>query len=190
MNAVRFTVIGEAEPQGSAKGFAVPVKDRAGRRLIDPRTGLPKMRVVITSDNPKLKAWRTTVARAVQAALGGVVMEFSGGFSVEATFLVKPPQHIPADRGGLPIVRDDLDKLVRGLLDAITGILWRDDGQVVDLVARKRYAPAGTLPRVDVTITPIAVGLPLFSDTETRGIHVGHADLRPRRSATAAAGLW
>ena len=34
----------------------------------------------------------------------------------------------------------DLDKLIRGVLDAMTGIVFADDSQVVGLVATKRYA--------------------------------------------------
>jgi Holliday junction resolvase RusA-like endonuclease len=44
----------------------------------------------------------------------------------------------------------DLDKLIRAILDALTGVVWRDDGQVVDIVASKVYADT---PGVDVVIT-------------------------------------
>jgi Holliday junction resolvase RusA-like endonuclease len=40
-----------------------------------------------------------------------------------------------------PCVRPDVDKLVRALLDALTGIAYHDDGQVVALSVRKIYAP-------------------------------------------------
>ena len=33
----------------------------------------------------------------------------------------------------------DLGKLARAVLDALTGIVWVDDDQVVDLVCRKRW---------------------------------------------------
>jgi Holliday junction resolvase RusA-like endonuclease len=44
----------------------------------------------------------------------------------------------------------DLDKLVRAILDSLTGVVWRDDAQVVDIVARKVYAET---PGVDIAIT-------------------------------------
>ena len=34
----------------------------------------------------------------------------------------------------------DVDKLVRALLDSMTGIVYNDDSQVVDVTASKRYA--------------------------------------------------
>ena len=35
--------------------------------------------------------------------------------------------------------RPDIDKLARAVLDALTGIVWVDDDQVVELVCRKRW---------------------------------------------------
>jgi Holliday junction resolvase RusA-like endonuclease len=186
MNPIRFTIIGDPEPQGSARGFVTFLKDDAGKLRWHPKTRLPLARAVITSDNPQLKVWRATVARAAQLALGDVAMEFTGGVGIEAMFHIAAPQHMPRDRGGLPIVRPDLDKLARGLLDGLTGVVWHDDEQVVDLVVRKRYAPHGELPRVDVTITPIDIGLPLFPDAE----RISHAAARRasgRRIERAAA---
>lgn len=40
-----------------------------------------------------------------------------------------------------PCVRPDVDKLCRALLDALTGVAYHDDGQVVALSVRKIYAP-------------------------------------------------
>ena len=39
-----------------------------------------------------------------------------------------------------PCVRPDVDKLCRALLDALTGIAYHDDGQVIALSVRKIYA--------------------------------------------------
>jgi Holliday junction resolvase RusA-like endonuclease len=38
--------------------------------------------------------------------------------------------------------RPDLDKLIRAILDGITGILIEDDSQVVNITATKQYAQA------------------------------------------------
>lgn len=35
--------------------------------------------------------------------------------------------------------RNDVDKLARAVLDALTGVCWRDDGQVVSLHVQKRW---------------------------------------------------
>lgn len=39
-----------------------------------------------------------------------------------------------------PTVYPDLDKLVRAICDALTGTAYADDSQVVEILARKRYA--------------------------------------------------
>ncbi|HXF73588.1 MAG TPA: RusA family crossover junction endodeoxyribonuclease, partial [Actinomycetota bacterium] len=66
---------------------------------------------------------------------------------VEATFYLRRPK-----RGApiYPVRRPDLDKLTRGLLDALTAAsVFGDDAQVVDLIVRKRYAAE---PRVEVSV--------------------------------------
>jgi Holliday junction resolvase RusA-like endonuclease len=39
-----------------------------------------------------------------------------------------------------PIVPPDLDKLIRGVGDALTGVLYDDDSQVIRCLAWKTYA--------------------------------------------------
>lgn len=45
-----------------------------------------------------------------------------------------------ADRA-LPVVPPDLDKLLRGVGDGVgqSGIIWGDDSQIVEIIARKFY---------------------------------------------------
>lgn len=52
-----------------------------------------------------------------------------------------------------PATRPDVDKMVRHTLDALTGVIYADDGQVVDLLASKRYVEHGEEPRQEVEIT-------------------------------------
>ena len=48
-----------------------------------------------------------------------------------------------------PIVRPDVDNYTKGILDALNGIAYKDDSQIVDLIARKYYSDN---PRVEITI--------------------------------------
>lgn len=48
-----------------------------------------------------------------------------------------------------PTVKPDLDNLAKGIKDALTGMIWRDDAQVVSLTVRKFYAVD---PRAEITI--------------------------------------
>lgn len=68
------------------------------------------------------------------------------GVRIEVTYELAAPKRC---RRTTPCVRPDVDKLARALLDALTGIAYEDDGQVVELLVRKVYGPA-TLARVTV----------------------------------------
>jgi Holliday junction resolvase RusA-like endonuclease len=50
-----------------------------------------------------------------------------------------------------PITRPDLGNLSKGLLDALQGIVYRDDAQIVELLERKRFA-GSTGPGVAITV--------------------------------------
>lgn len=47
-----------------------------------------------------------------------------------------------------PTSRPDLDNIVKAIKDGANGVTWKDDSQVVDVIASKRYG----LPRVEVEI--------------------------------------
>lgn len=48
-----------------------------------------------------------------------------------------------------PTVKPDLDNLVKAVLDAINGIVFIDDKQIVDLIVKKRYSDK---PRINVAV--------------------------------------
>ena len=51
--------------------------------------------------------------------------------------------------------KPDLDKLVRSVKDGLTRVAWKDDSQVIDVKAMKRYADEGTAPHAVITIQPV-----------------------------------
>ncbi|KKL13006.1 hypothetical protein LCGC14_2530040, partial [marine sediment metagenome] len=62
-----------------------------------------------------------------------------GAVSVELLFLLPRPKTV---KRKYPTSRfsGDGDKLVRAIFDSMTGIVYKDDSQVVDHIAKKRYA--------------------------------------------------
>lgn len=48
-----------------------------------------------------------------------------------------------------PTTKPDADNYAKGPIDALKGIIWNDDGQVVDLLARKFYS---SNPRIEITV--------------------------------------
>lgn len=53
-----------------------------------------------------------------------------------------------------PITKPDADNYLKGVKDALKGVMWVDDSQVVDAYARKRYS---FRPRIEVKIRQIGV---------------------------------
>jgi len=85
----------------------------------------------MTHNNPHLKAWRQAVGWAAKAACPGGEPTDAEVF-VTLHFAVRPRR-----QGDAP----DLDKLVRAVLDALSGIVYRDDKQVVVIHAERVLLP-------------------------------------------------
>ena len=129
---VEFAVPGKPEPQGSIRQFDLPPKCPACHR---------GRRTILTSDNAALREWRITVGKVAQRAMKGKV-PIRGAVELELVFFMEPPKTMPKDRIH-PSVRPDRDKLERGVMDALSGIVYIDDAQVVDGSVRKRYPLPG-----------------------------------------------
>lgn len=115
-----FVIDGIPVQQGSKTAFVV-----AGK-------------AVMTDQNAKtLKPWRAHVAKSARQAYGGPRIE--GDVQLVLEFRMPRGKTVKRPR---PSVTPDLDKLVRAFLDGLTDALtvWRDDAQVVTLLATKVYA--------------------------------------------------
>lgn len=143
---VVFTVTGIAQPKGSTKAF-VP-KSWAAAAMAQGRAP----RAIVTADNTKSKGWQQLVAEQAQTVAGEL---FEGPVALAVTFWLPRPQSLPK-RVTHHTKKPDLDKLARALKDALKGVLYRDDAQVVDLNARKRYAEHGCAPCAFVTVEDAA----------------------------------
>jgi len=149
---LRFVVVGLAQTKGSARAFVV--KPKGGGRS----------RAIVTNDNPKAKGWQQTIANCAALELQrthnhGLV--FDGAVELDVTFyLARPKKFLTKKFAALDVphlTRPDADKALRLVSDALTKIVWRDDAQVTDLHARKRYAAAGEFPRVEIVVREAAV---------------------------------
>ena len=125
---LEMDVKGVPTPQGSTKSFV--------------RGGKP----IITTDNKGLKAWRDLVAFTAQDADPEYVD--NGPVRVSLFFRMPKPKAEPKTKRTWPDRRPDLDKLIRAILDALTGIAFRDDGQVVGIHAEEDWGEPGV--RIEV----------------------------------------
>ena len=51
-----------------------------------------------------------------------------------------------------PTAKPDVSNYAKGIEDALIGIVLHDDAQIVDLIAKKRYATIGTLPYLVISV--------------------------------------
>lgn len=132
---ITFKVWGIPQPQGSMRAFA-----RKGG-------GFP----IVTSDNPKLKNWRSSVILAAADAFHGT--PYPGAVTLGAMFYLPRPK-VLGTKIAHHVKRPDLDKLARAIGDALTNVLYVDDCQITSLVVGKFYADPGDDPHVVIVVSP------------------------------------
>ncbi len=113
-------------------------------------------RAMITSDNTKLQPWRNRVSQVADEAMGRTATILTGPVEIWAEFRMPRPASSPKRTETLPDKTPDLDKLTRGLFDALTGIIWDDDKRVVRMHISERYTNRdGEQPGVSVKVEAI-----------------------------------
>lgn len=105
------------------------------------------------------RAYEQRVAAAAREAMAKAPpMDGAMSVSIEITVQI-PVSWTKAKRADalaglvMPTGRPDLDNLVKALTDACNGIVWRDDAQIVRLMAEKRY---GEQPGASISVIPLA----------------------------------
>lgn len=138
MSTVRFTVpgkpVGKGRPRAATRGAH------------------------ITLYTPKTTAtYESTVALAASQAMAGRPL-IEGPTEVLMTMVLPVPKswskrkQADALAGQLmPTTKPDMDNVVKAIFDAVNGIVWTDDVQVVGLRVRKVY---GATPGVQVIVSP------------------------------------
>jgi Holliday junction resolvase RusA-like endonuclease len=138
---LNFTVYGIPQPQGSTRAF------------------IPRgwSRPVITTDNVRLKPWRQELAGAAIAAMEGKQMAARGvPVSITLAFYFEKPK---SERKSAlhKTTKPDVDKLLRAVLDALTGIAYQDDSQVSECRVAKVF---GSPARLEVLLSTLVADVP------------------------------
>lgn len=160
-----FTIFGVPQPQGSTRAF------------------IPKgwERPIITSDNSKLKPWRQELAQTAMVAMRGCGAKMAARgvpISISLTFYFERPKS--EKKSAIhKVTKPDLDKLLRAVLDGLTGIVYADDGQVCVAECRKLF---GSPARLEIQVSTLAEGVPktprihapqLFETAQPAGGEIG-----------------
>jgi len=117
---ITFDVLGRPAPQGSKKSIG-------NNRFVESSKFLP--------------AWRNAVRLAAENAvtINGWT-RVGGPVELEVLFYLDRPSTITKTSRPYPIVPPDIDKLLRGVGDALTGVIYDDDSQIIRVLAWKTYA--------------------------------------------------
>lgn len=110
--SAQFFVTGRPVPQGSLKfinGHAIHVRAQ------------------------DLALWRASIAQVAKSLNLEMATE---SVELHLTFIMHKPKTVTRKE---PYIRPDIDKLARGVLDALTDVLYADDQQVIKLTAIKQY---------------------------------------------------
>lgn len=92
--------------------------------------------------------------RAFHAALAAVARRAGPAAPDERRYAVAITYHLGRDR--------DVEGSQKVVLDALSGLVWRDDRAIVVLRLAKRRVAPGTLPWTSVTIRPLSATAPAF----------------------------
>lgn len=140
----RITVYGDAQPAGSKRGFAFKRKNGS--------TG-----VAISDANPKSRDWKTQVSQAAGEQFRGDLIR--GPVELQLKFYKPRPKSHFKKSGGLTgsaprahVSKPDALKLARGVEDALTGVVYADDSQIVREVLEKHY---GEPARVEIVLREV-----------------------------------
>lgn len=152
---IRFTVYGDAKPAGSKRAMPIYRNGPDGRQLAKRANGSPMIAVV--DANPNSRDWKNAVASAARQAYRGPLLR--GPLRLVLKFYrPRPKSHFRSgknahllkdDAPAFPTTKPDTTKLCRGVEDALTGITWADDAQVVRQITDKDW---GEPARVEITI--------------------------------------
>ncbi|MGP3789787.1 RusA family crossover junction endodeoxyribonuclease [Pseudomonas sp. B392_1p] len=136
---IKFVVPGT--PQGKGR----PRAARTGRGV---RMYTPK----------KTEEYEALIAREAEKAMQGrelitgpVLLEMRMMHPVPASWS-KKKRAAALEGDVMPTVKCDADNCLKAICDALNGVLWRDDTQVVNVSLAKRY---DEMPRVEVRVVPL-----------------------------------
>lgn len=148
---VTFVVHGQAQTAGSKQSF-VPLHRTTKQPFRNKNGGIV---VSTVDDNPKSKGWKKIVAKAAKSAHKGPLLNGP----LVATFRFfrpRPKNHFAKfglSKAGheslAPDTRPDVLKLTRACEDALNGVLYSDDSQIVEEHLFKHW---GEPARVEIEI--------------------------------------
>jgi Holliday junction resolvase RusA-like endonuclease len=145
VSELRFTVHGRPQAKGSKRAL-----QGTGQRF-----------PVLVDQNKRAKPWAGQVSAEAARAMGGTELIRTAVVVELGFFYARPKSHFGTGKNAgrvLPAAprymtaMPDIDKLARCALDALTGVVFKDDAQVTELRLRKGY---GEPERAEVRVVAL-----------------------------------
>ena len=118
-------------------------------------------RGIMVEQSTNLKPWREAVRQealktCASMAHGPVFLELAfrfarpkSHFNAKGLLKATAPRHV--------ITKPDIDKILRSTLDAMTGVLFKDDSQVCRVIVIKSYCMEGELEGCEVILQNVKI---------------------------------
>jgi Holliday junction resolvase RusA-like endonuclease len=159
---MQIVIDGFAQAQRSPQGVIVPPLPPALRKRHSVRMYSPA----------EVRKWQAE-ARYLAAQAMKDLTPLKGQLLVDIRVFLAPPASMPKKKLALalaglihPTTRPDCDNYAKSTLDALNGICWLDDAQIVHLTVSKHYSEK---PRVEIDISerayPSGVAMPATTGT-------------------------
>jgi Holliday junction resolvase RusA-like endonuclease len=150
--ALDLFVAGIPAPQGSKRHVG-------GGALVESSAAVGDWRTVI--------AW--TAANEYKDESGQRLAPLAGAVVLAVEFVMPRPKSLPKRKPTPPHTkRPDVDKLLRAVGDAMTGVVWADDSHIVEMTGTKRYAELDEQPGAHLLVGERGPA-ELVADTEGEG---------------------
>jgi Holliday junction resolvase RusA-like endonuclease len=135
---ITFTVYGEPVAQGRPKFTTISGHAKA----YDPEKSANYKSIV------RYAASKVRPEKPLEGPLQLTVIAYK---SIPKSFSNKK-RNLAIDGEIKPITKPDIDNVIKGIKDALKGVIWNDDSQVVELLGVKRYSD---VPRVEINIKAV-----------------------------------
>ena len=138
-----FTVLGKPAPQGSKRHVGRGVMVESSKRCKPWRQDVRHTALDLRPDD-----WYANMDAAIALSVVFVFARPKSHFRANGQLKPSAPAHCTGRIG-------DVSKLVRAVEDAMTGIIYNDDAQIISLIAHRRFANDREQPSAIITVTAL-----------------------------------
>ena len=143
VSSFTFTVLGKPAPQGSKRHVGKGVMVESSKRC---KPWRQDVRHTVMESLPD--GWYANMDKAITLSCVFVFARPKSHFKTNGQLKPSAPKHCSGRIG-------DISKLVRAVEDAMTGIVYNDDAQIINLIAHRRFANDREQPCAIITVTAL-----------------------------------